>query len=458
MMIIRKNSELKVERKELTGRAQAITALAKWFRTHHFPDRILTTAEGKERSFAMEITYGTLRNLSLLDYVVSQFCRKTPGPLPKAALLIGAWQLLLADNIPDHAAIAETVNAVKTTHAGQPGFINAVLRNIARSKGSINEKIASLPPHIRYSHPKDFAQMLTESFGAETAEVIMAADNLEADTIAAPLPYNDRNSAGNIINMMKAVGIEATLSDSPAIPCSFPVIIPHGVRIESLPGYKEGKFIIQDPATHPAISMTAPEHGETILDCCAAPGGKTMQIAALLAACEPEKTGSKGDGKVIALDSTPDRLQILKENIARTKLDKYVIPAVADATTESLHKAVKAMAGNKKINAALIDAPCSNSGVLRRRPDARWRWTKEETDRLASVQLSILKNVAALSPDRIVYSTCSIDPKEDEEVIKAFLQSEAGQYYKLTAEQKLIPTKSSDGAYAALVIRVPRTV
>lgn len=412
------------------SRAAAITALAKWLRTQMFPDRLLADGQGQ----ALEITYGVIRNKTALEHVVSKFCRKPPSPLPRAALLAGAWQLLFADGIPDYAAISETVDAARSVHAGSPGFVNAVLRAILRSRDALRAELAAAPLPLRASHPEEIVQRWTTVFGGEAAADICAADNLVPATTAVALPFSDAAKTAGLLARWKAAGIDAAFSD--ANPAA--ITIPHGVRIETLPGFSEGAFIIQDPATLQSLRLLAPKPGESILDACAAPGGKAMQLAASVG-----KTG-----RVFAFDASVHRLGRLRANAARTGFGDVISCGEADATTP----AVAAELRGAVPDAILADVPCSNSGVFRRRPDARWRWTPGETTRLATLQLAILTNLATLGAGRLVYSTCSIDPEEDEDVVRRFLESPSGTRYQLADEVKTLPSPASDGSYAALLL------
>lgn len=413
-------------------RIAAINALAKWRRSGIFPDRILASGN----AMAMEITYGAIRNLSALDFVLKKFLRKSPGVLPYAAICVGAWQLIYAKNIPDYAAISETIDAAKAIGAGPTGLINAVLRNIVRNREAIQDDLQRAPTAIRLSHPEEIVRRWERAFGVEKAVSICEADNLVPKATAIPLPFTDNSKAISLCEEWRQAALDARLIDSP---CETKAIeIPHGIAIESLPKYERGDFIIQDPATLLSLSFLSPMDGETILDACAAPGGKAMQIAASVGA----------NGRVYAFDAVSERLNRLRENALRTGRSNIEIKQ-ADATSPELAKFLP----KAKLDAILADVPCSNSGVFRRRPDARWRWSKEETKRLASLQLAILSNLASLRAKRIVYSTCSIDPEEDDGVVEGFLASPAGACYQLQKSTTLLPSESSDGAYAALLIK-----
>ena len=232
-----------------------------------------------------------------------------------------------------------------------------------------------------------------------------------------------------------------------------PFTVQHGTAVQALPGFADGAFIVQDAAAAATVSdFLAPRPGETILDCCAAPGGKTIQAALAVGPA----------GHVVALDNSEARLARLRDNLSRVHLSGRVETALCDATSPEL----AAMLHGRRFDAALIDAPCSNSGVMARKPDARWRWSMDETRRVAQVQRGILRNVATLDVGRIVYSTCSIDRAENEDVAIAFacecgwkissgrtLLPGGGARYRFGRDGKFLPSAWHDGAFAALLVR-----
>lgn len=413
----------------------AIKILASWLTGKEFAERLLEKNSGRiNHPQTLELLYGCIRNLSCLELIIAKYCRKSPSTLPKATLLIGIYQLLYTET-PDYAVVNNTVLSAKELKTVSAGLVNGVLRNIARNKETCHKAIEEAPIYIRKSHAKEFVTHLTAAFGEEKSTAILDENNSIPQTFAIPLPYTDTDCARKIIAEWKYVGIEALPTTDNAIP------IPHGVTISKLPGYDKGTFIIQDPATLNPIRLLSPVKGETILDCCAAPGGKTMQIASSL----------NGNGLVIASDKYEQRLRTLSANAERSGLTGIIRTLAIDATKATYITAIKDILGNRKLSAVLADVPCSNTGVFRRRIDAKWRWSLEETMRLQGEQLAILQNIARLNPERIVYSTCSIDPIEDENVVRLFLND--NKDYILSKESKLIQSSDGDGSYAALLIR-----
>lgn len=413
-------------------RAMAIGAIAKWLETGVFPEKLIPPGE----PFALECTYGVLRNLRALELAVGRFAKKKPKGHLHAALLVGAWQILYSGSVPGYAAVSETVEGAHFWHCPK-ALVNAVLRNILRSKEDILNCIASSPPAVRLSHPDAFFRRIDTAFGLEKAVAIMEGGNSVPCVHAAPLPYWD----GELRSML----LERWHGDASLAAYGETLQIRHGTKIGALYGYKEGLFAIQDPATLLSVKMLSVKEGETVFDLCSAPGGKTMQIASSLRKC--------GSGKVYAFDISEGRMERLKENIERTALGQYIAMAQADAASPDFAQKALEISHGTHPDAVLADVPCSNSGVFRRRADARWRWSEEETRRLSLVQRAILGNAAKLGASRVAYSTCSIDPEEDEEVVKWFLASDEGREYFLEREEKLLPSTENDGAYCALLRR-----
>jgi 16S rRNA (cytosine967-C5)-methyltransferase len=205
------------------------------------------------------------------------------------------------------------------------------------------------------------------------------------------------------------------------------------VRVESLPGYGQGGFIIQDPAARGAVELLDVQPGQRVLDACAAPGGKTLQIAARLG----------GKGRLVAMDLHADRLPPLRDNLARAGFG-WVEVATGDAA------APRPASDDWRFDRILLDVPCSNTGVLRRRPDARWRFTARRLAALARTQAAILRNTLAwLAPGgRLVYSTCSLEPEENRDLLDALLRDVPGLRL-LGAIDRLPMRDATDGAFAA---------
>jgi 16S rRNA (cytosine967-C5)-methyltransferase len=246
------------------------------------------------------------------------------------------------------------------------------------------------------------------------------------------------NTLRSDVEMLAALLAKEEIGTTPHPACpERALILERGHAIPSLPGFDDGLFTVQDPATLTCIQLLDPQPGETILDACAAPGGKTgLMVQAM-----------KADGKIVATDLHDDRMPRLKENIKRLRLDELVDIQTADASDADALAALVPQAG---FDRALIDAPCTNTGVLARRQDARWHFGPSRIRRLTRAQRGLLDAVSTtIRPGGLlVYSTCSLEPEENELQVRSWLENNLA--FTLEGERFLIPTESgTDGAYAA---------
>lgn len=413
----------------LNVRLVALRILTEALETGDFADRLVEETKC-DRSSLIELLYGTLRRKLTLSWVLKRYIKRKPSRETYSGLLIGAFELLFMP-AKDYATVSEMVEAIKWVRRAEAPFANAVLRRISREKEAIFADIAKASLSVRTSHSGEIVKRFCENFGDEMAEKICEVSNIPPRTTIIRLPYT--KNAESLLAKIKAAKIAATIHEE----CDCAIVLPYGTRVCDVPGYEDGEFIVQDTSPLLALRLLDAKAGETILDSCAAPGGKTMQIASLVGE----------NGRVVAMDLHKDRLFRLKRNIARTRLDGRVILQTGDAKSESTANALRQW----HFDGILIDAPCSNSGVFRRRVDARWRFSKERTLALAAEGLAILLRMATLKARRIVYSTCSLEREEDEENVRKFLSQ--NDDYRLMCEEKIIPSKWHDGAYAALLVR-----
>ncbi len=410
----------------------AAQIIARWLKSGDFPERLIAD-DVRDHAFVTDLVLTTVRRRRTLEWALDRYVKKNPGREVYAVLLVGLCQLLFLPDVADYAALHATVEAVRRLSPRQAGFANAVLRNVQRDRDRLRADLAAAPLALRESHPDELVDRWTRAFGAEETARLCAVDNEPASTTLTILPFTDPAGAGPLLERFASAGIEA--HPHPSDPAA--LVLGHGVRIRDLPGFHEGLFTIQDAAPLAALRLLAPKTGETILDACAAPGGKSLQIAA---AVGPE-------GRVVATDLHEDRLAPLRENVARVGFDSRVVVGACNAADP---EALAALFPDKAPDAILVDVPCSNTGVLRRRADARWRFSHKRLESLRHTQLAILKSAAALRPGRIVYSTCSLEAEEDEGLVADFLAQNAD--YRLERSEKLLPDATPrDGAFAALL-------
>jgi 16S rRNA (cytosine967-C5)-methyltransferase len=387
-----------------------------------------------DRGLCQELVYGIARWQTTLDWLIS---RKTEGRTQKddlrVLLQLGLYQMFWLDRIPNHAAVHETVELAKRLGLGpQSGFVNAVLRGYTRERVETEKLLGDLKtaqPDIGYSHPGWIYQRWLARWGAEKAAQLMEWNNTPPPTFAR-------------INLLKTDAAKLTgqwESERVKFAARSWDWTGDGVifQLDSHPplagmrSFQQGLFYIQDPSTLLAVQELDPQPGESVLDLCAAPGGKTMFIAQRM----------QNRGRIAAQDNQPDRLDLIRENCARlgvTCVETSVAPSGIISNPA------------KKFDRILVDAPCSNTGVMRRRVDLRWRIRPEEIERLRTEQLGLLRQAAPrLKPGgTMVYSTCSLEPEENGEVVKQFLTEHP--QFKLERERELLPfVDGVDGAYVA---------
>ncbi len=409
----------------MSSRREAIFVITRWLETHEFPDRMIP--DGPDRAFITDLVYTTVRRYRTLTWALEHFVKKMPKGETEAALLVGACQLLFMPSVAEYAAVHETVEAAKLASKQTAGLVNAVLRNLQRQRDALLAELEKQPLGIRTSHPDSLVTRWLERFGEEETKALCEWNNTPAETFISMAP-----------------GVPSPLptpNSSLLPPTYFPV--PRGTRVEALPGYAEGAFIVQDPATAAAIDLLDVKPGLKVLDACAAPGGKTVQLAWRMG--PPASEGHL----LVAFDLHEDRLETVRANLARTR-QTWVTVCQGDLA-ESPQEALKPFGLFDRI---LIDAPCSNSGVLRRRPDARWRWTTKRMKKLAEVQAKMLESaLALLAPGgRLVYSTCSLEPEENRRQIT--LLRKAHPEVACVGVEERLPTRSqTDGAFACALER-----
>jgi 16S rRNA (cytosine967-C5)-methyltransferase len=409
--------------------------ISHWLTTQDFPDRMLPK-DTKDRAFIQEVVYGTCRWTRLLEWIMNTLVTREPDPQSKAYLLVGLYQIFIMDTVPPHAAANETVEAAKADlDPARIRFINGVLRNSLRKEDEIRDSLWDQVPGIRTSHPDRLIERWTAQLGADATEALCDWNN-ERPTVA--LRVNTmRSTLADYAALLAEAGVKTT--PHPADPDRF-LTLPPGTIVRTLPGYADGTFAIQDPATLAAVDLLDLRPGLRLLDACAAPGGKTFACAERM----------QNEGLIIAVDRHADRLSQLNENADRMAFSCVQV-ARADASTR---EGLADVAAQGPFDRILLDVPCSNTGVIRRRPDARWRITDQRMRKLAGVQARMLNTCSKLlAPDGIlVYSTCSLEPEENEGQLEHWLSQ--NPEFKLESQTISIPPESGmDGAFAARLIR-----
>ena len=413
---------------QLSARQIALTALRLWRKEKRFADYIISGLLAKaelthpDRGFALELFYGVLRNLTLLDFWIGCLRASRVESDVRDILRLGLYQLFFLKTA-EHAAVHETVSLAPKK---QRTVINAMLRAATRRPSDLLARADAQPLFVRTSHPEFLVERWQQHFGAENAEELCEWNNL-------PPPLYGR------INLLRIGRTEflRSYSESRSLPDH-----PNFVQVNSLPSdaLERGHCYVQDPSTTIACQLLDPKPGERILDACAAPGGKTGYIAQLI----------ENRGRIMACDRDPERLQILKENM--TRLGAEIVRTLRhDWTGDRLPPEIASVAPFDRI---LIDAPCTNTGVMRRRVDLRWRLRQTDFVRMQQQQLEIVRVLIPLlkSEGVLVYSTCSLEPEENEEVVRRILDSSPA--LRLIEEQRSSPFQDRfDGAFAAKLVQ-----
>ncbi|MGA2178350.1 MAG: 16S rRNA (cytosine(967)-C(5))-methyltransferase RsmB [Verrucomicrobiota bacterium] len=415
-----------------------------------------------DRALCQEIVYGVVRWQATLDWLIA---RKTNGREQKSALQnllrLGLYQIFWLDRIPDHAAVHETVELAKQNGFGaQAGFVNAILRGYLREHDETKELLAGLKisqPALGWSHPEWLVARWQKRWGIEKTASLLEWNNTPPKTFARVntlkfrrgefhesqisaenserrgTPPSDFKDAGDLLTRWRDENVEYDFVRRDWLEENLVFELKSHPSVGSLASFRDGWFYIQDPGTLLAACKLGPQPGETILDFCAAPGGKTTFIAQLM----------NNQGRVIAQDVSDERLKWIQENCQRLGVTcvETVLPSTLDPQPSTFDR-------------ILVDAPCSNTGVMRRRVDLRWRIQPEEIKRLRTAQLDLLQQAATqVKPGGVlVYSTCSLEPEENGGVVEQFLSERAD--FKLDYEHELLPfVDNVDGAYVARILR-----
>jgi 16S rRNA (cytosine967-C5)-methyltransferase len=384
---------------EVLTRVEEDRAFAGLLLDHHLNRSGLSA---RDRRLATELTYGVLRWGSRLDAYLRRTSHRPLAGLPswlRNLLRLGAYQCLFLDRIPPYAAVHESVTLAKARgHEGIALFVNAVLRAVIRHGKLLEEPQDPLEAlAVRHSFPLWLVRRWVGRYGAEEAETLMTALNqrppftIRVNTL--------RLTREEMILHLKSEGAEA--SPTPYAPEG--LILDTSLLPDSSPSFREGLWTVQDEASILVGHLLAPRPGERVLDLCAAPGGKTTHLAQLM----------ENRGLIVGVDPHAGRLELAREACRRLGVE-IVELVLGQAQTLSRHAS---------FDRVLVDAPCSNLGILRRAPELKWSRQEEELPRLSATQVEILEAAAALVRPGgvIVYSTCSLEPEENEAVVTALL-------------------------------------
>jgi 16S rRNA (cytosine967-C5)-methyltransferase len=390
-----------------------------------------------DRHLCQELAYGIVRWQATLDWLIA---RKTKGrvqkPMLQNLLRLGLYQIFWLDRIPDHAAVNETVELARQSGLhSQAGFVNAVLRGYLRESEATQRLLVELKtqqPYLGYSHPGWLVERWQKRWGADRAAQLMEWNNRPPKSFARVNTL--KADPAKLLTQWRDEGVEYDFVRKDWIEENLVFELKSHPPFGQLPSFQQGLFYVQDPSTLLAARELDPQRGESVLDLCAAPGGKLTYVAQLMG----------NEGRLLAHETAPERLKLIEQNCGR--LGVTCVQTVLPSTLNSQPSTV--------FDRILIDAPCSNTGVMRRRVDLRWRIRPKEIGRLRATQGELLRQAASLLKQggTLVYSTCSLEPEENGEVVNGFLGEHPD--FRLERTRELLPfVEGVDGTYVVRLMR-----
>jgi 16S rRNA (cytosine967-C5)-methyltransferase len=458
--------------------SQALSPTGKAFARELLDERFSRAPmKPEDRRLTADLTYGVIRRLATLDAVLAAYSTRPlveldPGVLQ--ILRLGVYQMLFLERVPQHAIVDESVRLARATGKSRAtGFVNAVLRSLGRELRFVPEPdpaqpqqsfelapgFASAEPGCAPAKPgracilgrkvlpppKDSAAYLAAvlsfpvglmrrwlaRYGTSRASELCRLANEPPPLFIRPNTL--RTTPEQLIETLRAEEIEARPSASGRT-----LLLPSRTQVAKLRAFHDGLFQVQDDSSATVAPFVGPQPGENVLDLCAAPGGKACHMAELM----------QNKGMIAAVDDSARRLERLVENVQR--LDLRIIATIESEGANFAHQ------HPGKFDRVLLDAPCSNTGVLRRRVEARWRFSDAAVAELAGQQRALLE--AALHCQKpggtLVYSTCSVEPEENAQQVAAALRNAPG--FRLESQQEFLPAhEAGDGLFMAKIIRVP---
>lgn len=424
-----------------------------------------------DRALAMELCYTVMRRRLTLDAVLRQLIDRDPEKVERdlwTVLRIGVAQVLLIPGLPVHAAVHETVELAKRANSRWGGMVNGVLRSLQRlirddftdqpsssgvplvtvrpadegsSEATVDVRYRQMSKDVfpdftrdalgyvstAFSMPRDL--MARWSQGWDAAAALRLAAWFVTPGVMTLRVNLLRGSRESLLETLRAANVSCWAGATPES-----IRLQDAARIARLPGFDEGLFSVQDESAMSIVDLLDPQPSERILDLCAAPGGKSTHLAERM----------NDQGTIVACDLSPRRLRMVDDSARRLGLSSI--------STQSVSEDVASIPAGP-FDAAIVDAPCSNMGVLGKRPEARWRLTETDFTELPLLQIKLL-NAAAdriRVGGRLAYSTCSIDALENEGVIRAFLGEGPG--WTVTKQHQSAPGEPADGGFVTLLTR-----
>ncbi len=380
--------------------------------------------DSREAALAMRLCYGVLQNRSQLDYYVNQLLTgkgKALHPVVRDILHLGLYQIYELERIPDSAAVNESVALAKKYCKKQsyaPGLVNGVLRNAVRTKGQLKEPTDW---EVRYSHPKKLVDLLKANVGSGKLEPMLKANNAMPQTVVQVNSL--KTDKHGLVLSLEAEGVSCRDHDW----MENCLILSNTGNLERLSAFREGLFYVQDTGAKLSVLCAQIPENARVLDCCAAPGGKSFAAAMIL----------KGTGHITSCDVHSHKVGLIQKGAARLGVENH--QALEQDATGFRPE------WENQMDVVLADVPCSGYGIIRKKPDIRYKDPDTMLD-LPALQLQILKNQARyVKPGgTLLYSTCTLLRRENEDVVKAFLAENPAFYPEALALPPVFP-RNTDG-------------
>lgn len=374
----------------------------------------------KDKAFISALVYGVVERKITLDYYINKYLTAKPKPKIMTVLRLGAYQLLFMDKVPSSAAINESVKLTRDIKQDYYSkLVNAVLHKIDSNREELDN------PSIKYSVPECLINMWNKQYGADTVSEFLPALN-ERPPIYA-IPNRQFVDAGELCYELLEEGVDCEVLEEV-------VLIHSSIDFNRSRAYKNGLFYIEDLSSYHCAKALQAKPGETVIDFCSAPGGKAFTIA----------QDMENNGRLYAFDLYEHRAELVKKSAERLELN-VIISGVNDASvySDTIPEADR----------ILCDVPCSGFGIVRRKPEIRYKNLDSIKD-LPEIQLNILKTSAMYLKDggRIIYSTCTLNKKENEKVVSAFLNEHSG--FSFEYDKTIFPSANGgDGFYFAVLTK-----
>lgn len=432
----------------------AARVIARWLDRQERIDELLNSMAsglaGAERARCQHLVFGAIRHYGRLEAEIGRLVAHPPRFTTRAILFVAGFELIeaISEPRPDGRKAKIVHHAVEQAkHIASPAearLVNAVVRKLADALDiAAPPKLASAEALAEYySHPEWLVRRWLLDFGADATRRF-----LEWNQTPAPV-YARWRGDGRSAGARPASAAPEWLKPTP---WSGFFEVPSGRWVDVEPLLTSGQIYLQDPGTRFSVELLEPRAGETILDLCAAPGGKSLLIADQMRSGLPAENSASA-GRLVAFDLPGTRVERLKENLSR--VSGIDVALVQGDMARGAAKLLKEHGLPTEYTGVLIDVPCSNTGVMRHRVDVKWRLQEGDLRKHAQQQLSLLGSAARLTAPggRLVYSTCSIDPEENERVVEKFLK-ESGQHFALEKQIISVPWESGHDGAAAFLLR-----